>query len=189
MGIEIITLLMISLGLSMDAFAVSISNGLCYSKTGIKRSFYIALTFALYQGIMAVLGYYLGSTALNFIKEIGYILAFIILAAIGGKMVFEAVKEKENIDGLWGEQIKFGQLMMQGIATSIDSLIVGFGFAVLSVNILYASLTIASVTFAVCFAGVLIGKRFGGGLKKKAVLSGGIILILIGIKILLENLI
>lgn len=184
MGIEFFTLFMISVGLAMDAFAVSVTNGLCYNKTGIKFTFYNSLTFGIFQGLMAVVGYFLGSTASSKISDIGHIIAFIILVAIGIKMIIEAKNEKDEKISFC---INFQKLMVQGIATSIDSLAVGLGFAALSVNIWYSSVIIAIVTFVICFTGVIIGKRFGDYFKKKAVIFGGIILILIGIKILLEN--
>ena len=184
---ELFTLLMIAIGLSMDAFAVSVTNGLCYNKADKKHALYIALTFGIFQGLMAVIGYYLGSTVSSKISDIGHFVAFIILSAIGVKMIFEAVKEndKKNCKTI----IEFKELMIQGVATSIDSLAVGLGFSVLSINIWYSSSIIGIVTFIICFAGVLLGKKFGCYLKKKAVITGGIILILIGIKILLENII
>lgn len=187
MGIEFFTLFMISLGLSMDAFAVSVTDGLCYNKIGSRYAFFIALTFGVFQGAMAIIGFFIGSAIGNSISAIGHIIAFIILAAIGIKMIVEAVTEKDKKECL--TDLKFGQLMVQGVATSIDSLAVGFGFAAFALNIWYTSFTIGIITFAVCFVGVLIGKKFGGVLKKNAVITGGIILILIGLKILLENII
>lgn len=185
MGIEFFTLFMISLGLSMDAFAVSVTNGLCYNKIGSKHAIYIALTFGVYQAAMAVAGFFLGSTVGHRVSDIGHIVAFIILAVIGVKMIIEALNEKKKEECFI--TLKFRELMVQGIATSVDSLAVGFGFAALALNIWYSSLTIGIITFIVCLAGVFIGKKFGGFLKKKAVITGGIILILIGLKILLEN--
>lgn len=185
MNIEFFTLFILSLALSMDAFAVSVTDGLCYNKISVKHSFYIAITFGAYQGAMAVAGFFLGSTIGSKISDIGHIIAFIILAAIGIKMIVEAVKDNNKEECL--KEIKFKELMVQGVATSIDSLAVGFGFAAMAVNIWYLSFNIAVITFSVCLAGVLIGRKCGCFLKKKAVITGGIILILIGVKILLEN--
>ena len=187
MNLEFLTLFMIAIGLSMDAFAVSVTDGLCYNTSHKKLALYVALTFGVYQGAMAIAGYYLGSTVSTIMSQIGHWIGFAILAAIGIKMIVEAVKEKE--DGLFCEKkLKFKELMIQGIATSIDSLAVGLGFAALKINIWFSSSIIGVITFFICFIGVLIGRKSGSLLKKKAVITGGIILILIGLKILLENL-
>ncbi|MDD4002871.1 MAG: manganese efflux pump MntP family protein [Clostridia bacterium] len=184
MTYENFTLLMIAIGLSMDAFAVSVTDGLCNSKLPGRQAFFIAFTFGLYQGAMTIGGYFLASTVSPYVSEIGNIIAFIILAVIGTKMIIEAIKDKDDMECV--KILTFKELNMQGIATSIDALAIGMGFAALNVKIWSSSSVIASVTFLICLAGVYIGKRFGLLLKKKAVITGGILLIIIGIKLLLE---
>jgi putative Mn2+ efflux pump MntP len=186
MTYENLTLIMIAIGLSMDAFAVSVTDGLCNSKLPHRQAFFIALTFGLYQGVMAIGGYFLASTVSPFVSDIGNIIAFAILSVIGTKMIIEAVKEKDDTECII--ELSFKELNMQGIATSIDSLAIGMGFAALNVKIWFSSAVIALVTFLICLAGVYIGKRFGLLLKKKAIITGGVLLIIIGIKLLLEYL-
>ncbi|NLP30355.1 MAG: manganese efflux pump [Clostridiales bacterium] len=183
-----ITLLLIALGLAMDAFAVSVSNGICYIKTGLKEAFYTGFAFGLFQAIMPLLGYYAGSIFSDSVEFLGPWIALILLVIIGGSMVIGAIKEIRNpgIDR-YRVSCSIKDLSIQGIATSIDALAVGVSLAVIKTNIFTAVALIGIVTFICCFIGVLIGSGIGRKLKEKAEIVGGCILILIGIKIFIEN--
>ena len=183
---EFITLFLISVGLSMDAFAVSITNGLCYTGLTKKQVLLIPFTFGVFQGLMTLTGFFLGSTVSALISSVDHWIAFVILVFIGGKMLFEAFEENKE-EKITIKVFTVKELMIQGFATSVDALAVGLSFAALAIEIWSSSFLIAAVTYAICFFGVLIGKKFGGYLKKKAVIAGGLILIIIGIKILIEH--
>ncbi len=177
-------ILLVGIGLSMDAAAVAMSNGICMDKPKFKTAFLIAFFFGLFQGIMPLIGYFAGSTFSNFISNIDHWVAFGLLSVIGGKMVIDSFKDEK-------QECKFitiRLLIVQAIATSIDALAVGVTFAVMSVNILSAVSIIALTTFCISLASVYIGKKFGSFLESKAELLGGIILVGIGIKILIEHL-
>ena len=180
-------LLMIAFGLSMDAFAVSTTNGMCVSRQQTNRFFGKALSwsamFGLFQGLMPLLGYFLGRAFSEFISSIDHWVAFVLLAFIGGKMGWEAGHPEEDE----AAQLSAGALFMQGVATSIDALAVGVSFAVLQVEI-FSSCTVIAVTTLLCsLVGSFLGKGFGSLLKSKAEIFGGVILVLIGLKILLEH--
>lgn len=184
-----LNLLMIAIGLSMDAFAVSTTNGMCVSRQHKQQNFFTrtlvwSAMFGLFQGLMPMLGYFLGKTFASFISSIDHWIAFILLGFIGGKMIWEAVHpEKEECE----VNLPFSTILTQAIATSIDALAVGVSFALLSVNILSASLLIALTTLLCSLVGAYLGKAFGSLLKSKAEVFGGVILVLIGLKILLEH--
>lgn len=172
----------------MDAFAVSITNGLCMKNITRAKALQIGLAFGLAQGIMPIIGYLAGQTFSRAISSLDHWVALILLGAIGGKMVVEAVKgmrEPEScpVNGLLTTKM----LILQAIATSIDALAVGVSLAVMSVNIWIASSFIACITFCFSIVGVYIGKKSGTFLKNKAELAGGVILVLIGIKIFAEH--
>lgn len=182
------TLFLLALGLSMDAFAVSITNGLCYGEEAKKYSLYTALAFGLAQGIMPVIGFFAGITFSKQIESLDHWIALILLGAIGGKMIFEAIKEmKLPPEEVCKTQFSMKLLVVQAIATSVDALAVGISFALMSVNIVVAAGFIGIVTFFCCLVGVSIGKRFGLLLKHRAEIFGGIILICIGLKIFIEH--
>lgn len=184
-----LNLLMIAIGLSMDAFAVSTTNGMCVSRQYKRKSFFTralvwSAMFGLFQGLMPMLGYFLGKTFASFISSIDHWIAFILLGFIGGKMIWEAVHpEKEECE----VNLPFSTILTQAIATSIDALAVGVSFALLEVNILSASVIIALTTLLCSLVGAYLGKAFGSLLKSKAEVFGGVILVLIGLKILLEH--
>lgn len=179
-------LLLLAIGLSMDAFAVSVTNGLCIKKIGWKGAAACGLCFGLYQGLMPTIGYALGKTFEDFITGIDHYIALILLGFIGGKMLIDGIKNKdEEINN--NTSLTLGLLMVQGIATSIDALAVGVSFAALSVNIVSAATFICCITFLFSFWGVFIGKKFGTILNNKAQILGGIILIGIGVKIFIEH--
>ena len=189
----IIELLLIAVGLSMDAFAVSIGNGLSMKKSTPKAALAIALSFGLFQAGMPLAGYFLGSAFENVIKEFDHFIALIFLGFIGGKMIFDGIKElRAKKRGEEEEEkpfkLSFGTLMIQAIATSIDALIVGVSFAALpDVNIWAAVMLIGLTTFNISLVGVFFGKKFGQLLGSKAEVLGGIILVGIGLKVFIEH--
>lgn len=181
-------ILLLAAGLSMDAFAVSVTNGMCYRINPLKNAMYSGLAFGLAQGLMPLIGYYAGSVFANIVERYVHWVALIFLGVIGLKMIIEAVKDMKRPDGSGTERsFSIRVLVFQAIATSIDALAVGVSLGVMKVNIMVAAATIAATTFAFSFTGVLIGKKFGQILKEKAEILGGAILILIGVRIFLEH--
>ena len=159
----LIELFLIAVGLSMDAFAVSVCKGLAMPKCTFKRAAIVGLWFGGFQALMPAIGYILGAQFQEAIASIDHWIAFVLLALIGGNMIL-------------------------AVATSIDALAIGITFAFLKVNIIPAVCFIGIVTFIISFAGVKIGNIFGARYKNKAEIVGGVILILLGLKILLEHL-
>lgn len=183
----LIELFLLAVGLSMDAFAVSIANGL--SKKNIKFTWTLAIgaCFGLFQGVMPVIGYALGSSFEKYITKVDHIIALVLLGYIGGKMIYDGVKSVDEDICDKCNNLTFGELMVQGVATSIDALAVGIGLAALKVNIVNSALFICIVTFIFSIVGVLIGKKFGSKLSNKAQILGGLILVGIGLKIFIEH--
>lgn len=178
-----ITVIMIALGLSMDSLAVSISGGVCMKPFCIKKSFKMAAIMGLFQGGMTLLGWGLGVNFSSYINNFDHWIAFILLAYLGGKMIYESYKsENETLTSFSNKT-----LFTLGIATSIDALAVGISFAFLKTTILYPALIIGITTFILSISGVYCGFRFSKMRGLKVELLGGIILIGIGIKILLEH--
>ena len=187
----IIELALIGVGLSMDAFAVSICKGLSMKKVDVKYMVVLAIFFGGFQALMPSIGWFLGSRFQQYITAVDHWIAFILLAAIGGKMILDVIKEKgegEEVCPDASVKIDLKENFMLAVATSIDALAVGITFAFLKVNIIPAVCFIGIVTFIISFAGVKIGNVFGARYKNKAEIVGGIILILLGLKILLEHL-
>ncbi len=183
-----IELLLIAAGLSMDAFAVSVTNGLCYKNVKLKWTLAMGLCFGLFQGAMPTIGYFLGSTFADYITALDHYVALTLLGFIGGKMLYDGVKSKEEEVKRSDSSINLGILLVQGVATSIDALAVGVSFAMLpNVNIVTAAGFIALVTFVLSITAVFVGKKFGSLLNNKAQIIGGLILIAIGIKIFIEH--
>lgn len=185
-----LNLLMIAVGLSMDAFAVSMTNGMCVSRRSSKGRFFAhalvwSAMFGLFQGLMPLLGYFLGRAFSALISSFDHWVAFFLLAFIGGKMVWEAVHPDQEEE--CSVSLPFSTILTQAVATSIDALAVGVSFALLQVNILSASGIIALTTLLLSLVASFIGRGFGALLKSKAEVFGGVILILIGVKILLEH--
>lgn len=182
-----IELLLLAIGLSMDAFAVSVTNGLYYKKMKIGWTLADGLCFGLFQGAMPTIGFFLGKSFSKYITAFDHIIALVMLGFIGGKMIYESFSHKDGEESS-GDSLNFGTLMVQGVATSIDALAVGVSFAALqSVNIVTAALFICCVTFLFSIAGVVIGKKSGTILNTKAELIGGLILVGIGVKIFVEH--
>lgn len=181
----ILELLLIAIGLAMDAFAVSICKGLAMKKMNWKKAIIVGLYFGIFQALMPVIGYFLGTTFESLVTKVDHWIAFILLAFIGGKMLKEAF---DNNSAGYNDSVNFKTMVVLAIATSIDALAVGITFAFLQTNIVLAVILIGVVTFILSVIGVKIGNQFGIKYEKRAEIIGGIILILIGIKILLEHL-
>lgn len=181
-------LFLIAVGLSMDAFAVSICKGLKMRRFNVRHAGAIAIAFGGFQALMPVIGWFLGKQFEAYITEIDHWIAFALLAIIGGKMAFESFKKEEEDTSEEKEKLDVKELLVLAVATSIDALAVGITFAFLKVNIVPAVSLIGITTFVLSAIGVFIGHKFGAKFKSKAELAGGVILILIGLKILLEHL-
>jgi len=182
---ELFEIIAIGIGLAMDAFAVSICKGLSMKKIDWKKAIIIALYFGIFQALMPVLGYFLGSTFSSFVQSVDHWIAFILLAIIGGNMIKDSTDdevEKRN------DKVDVKTMLLLAIATSIDALAVGVTFAFFEVNLLLSISIIGIITFVLSFLGVIIGNKFGDKFQNRAELAGGIVLIIIGLKILLEHL-
>ncbi|MGI6664839.1 MAG: manganese efflux pump MntP family protein [Christensenellaceae bacterium] len=177
-------LLLVAVGVSMDAFAVGVSKGLALKKTTPKERGIVGAYFGSFQAIMPLIGYLLFSTLAGFIVEVDHWIAFILLAFIGGNMIVAAIKDDESTDN----SLSFKAMLPLAIATSIDALAIGITFGALQVSILPAILLIGVTTFIISYIGVYLGGLFGAKYRAKAEVLGGAILIFIGLKILLEHL-
>lgn len=185
----VIELLLIGVGLSMDAFAVSVCKGLAMRKVNKKQAVVIGLFFGGFQALMPFIGWALGTQFESYITNIDHWIAFILLAFIGGKMVVEAVKpEEEEAVKEMDPPLDLKEMLLLAVATSIDALAVGITFAFLDYPIVESITIIGLTTFVLSIVGVYVGNMFGSKYQKKAEIVGGIILILIGVKILLEHL-
>ena len=182
---NLISLFIIAVGLSMDAFAVAICKGLAMQKITLKKALLVGLWFGGFQALMPALGYLLGSQFSTYITSIDHWIAFILLSIIGGNMIKEALSKEEECAN---DSLAFKEMIILALATSIDALAVGVTFAFLNVQIVPAVLFIGVITFTLSAIGVKIGNIFGCRYKSKAEFAGGIILIIMGIKILLEHL-
>ena len=183
-------LFLIGVSLSMDAFAVAICKGLAMRKVNKKQCFVIALFFGGFQALMPFLGWLLGTRFESYITSIDHWIAFVLLAFIGGKMIVEAVRDKDDNPEIteMDPPLNIKEMFVLAVATSIDALAVGITFAFLEIPIVQAIAIIGATTFIISIAGVYIGNFFGNKYKNKAEIVGGVILILIGLKILLEHL-
>ena len=181
---EIIELILLSVGLAMDAFAVSISKGLSVRELKPKHGLIAGAYFGGFQALMPLIGWLLGRQFEVLIKSVDHWIAFGLLALIGANMIRESFGEADEQSA----SFSFKAMLPLAIATSIDALAVGVTFAFLEVNIVLAITLIGVITFAISAAGVKIGNVFGTRFKSKAEFAGGVILILLGIKILVEHL-
>lgn len=188
----ILEVLLTGVGLSMDAAAVGMTNGLNEPKMRLTKILLIALFFGVFQGVMPLIGYFAGTLFAEAVASIAPYVALVLLGFIGGKMIYEALKKsKEEEETV--KNLSVGALTAQAIATSIDALAVGIsllalnGIGALKVNIFAACAIIAACTFVISLAAVFIGKKFGAVLADKAELIGGIILVAIGLKIFIEG--
>ena len=179
-------LIILAFGLAMDAFAVSICKGLAMKKTGFKECAIVGLWFGGFQAAMPLIGYFLGKAFEKYITSLDHWIAFILLGLIGAMMIKESFeKDEDEADA----SLSVKTMVVMAIATSIDALAVGISFGVLpDVNITAAVSLIGIITLALCMVGVKVGNIFGAKYKSKAEFAGGIILVLLGTKILIEHL-
>lgn len=182
---KILEIFLIGIGLAMDAFAVSICKGLSINKIDIKKICMVGAYFGIFQAIMPLLGYFFAKGFECFVVQIDHWIAFILLLFIGISMIKEAFSNKNEEKN---DDISFKTMIILALATSIDALAIGITFAFLKVNILISATVIGVTTFIISSIGVIIGSRFGDMFGNKAKFLGGIILISIGVKILLEHL-
>lgn len=180
---SILDLFILAVGLSMDAFAVSVCKGLSLGKIKPKHICIAGAWFGGFQALMPLIGYFLGSFFAEMIEKYDHWVAFVLLAIIGGNMIKESFGKDEKVDS----SMEVKSMLLLAIATSIDALAVGVTFAFLQVQIVPAVSFIGVITFIFSAVGVKIGSLFGTKYKSKAELFGGIVLVLIGIKILLEG--
>lgn len=183
---SVIEIAIIGIGLAMDAFAVSICKGLAMKKMSYQKAIIIALFFGGFQALMPAIGYVLGITFASKIAAIDHWIAFILLGLIGVNMIKEALGKED--DECLDDALHFGDLIMLSIATSVDALAVGITFAFFNVSIVLSTSIIGFITFIICIIGVKVGNVFGEKYKSKAELTGGILLIIMGCKILLDHL-
>lgn len=183
---DLLTLFLLAVGLSMDAFAVSICKGLAMKKISFRQAAIVGLWFGGFQALMPALGFLLGTSFASLVNVVADWIAFVLLALIGGNMIKEALsKEEEEAD----DSLSFKTMLLLAIATSIDAFAVGVSFAFMEIGslIIPAVLFIGVITFILSMVGVKVGNVFGTKYKSKAELVGGIILILLGVKIILEH--
>lgn len=182
---NILEIVFIGFGVAMDAFAAAICKGLSMKKFKVKHALIIALYFGLFQAFMPALGYLLGGAFATAVEKVDHWIAFFLLTVIGINMIRESFS-KEKIKP--NNDIKIKEMLLISIATSIDALAVGVSFAFLKTNVYVSIAILGTITFILAYIGVMIGNKFGSKYKSAAELIGGIILILIGLKILLEHL-
>ena len=184
------TIILIAFGVSMDAFAVSITNGMVLREVKLKDALRIGGFFGAFQAIMPLIGWLVGTRFQGYIWKLDHWIAFLLLGFIGGKMIHEAIKSKnEECPTIGSEEKALGnkELLLLAIATSIDALVVGVSFAVFDVAIIESVIIIGVITFIICLIGVLIGKKCGCLLGNYAEVIGGAVLVFIGVKIFTEH--
>jgi len=180
----LLELFIIGVGLSMDALAVSICKGLSIGGSKLKGALIIGFFFGFFQGAMPVVGWVMGKQFSHIISAVDHWIAFVILAIIGGRMIYNSIKSGGSCAC---GPLKLRELLLLALATSIDALAVGVTLAFLDVRIVSAALIIGGITFILSLGGVLFGSRCGSAFGTKAEMLGGIVLIIIGLKILLEQ--
>lgn len=183
---SVLEILILAVGLAMDAFAVSICKGLAMERISLKKAGIVGLWFGGFQALMPLIGYFLGSRFSDAIQSVDHWVAFILLVLIGANMVREGVSKEED-EGKDSGSLAFKTMLMLAVATSIDALAAGITFAFLDVNIASAVSVIGCITCIMSMAGVKVGSVFGTKYKAKAEITGGVMLILLGAKILLEH--
>lgn len=186
---DYITLIILALALSADAFAVSITNGIYDQNVTLKDAIKTALVFGIFQALMPILGFVLGTTFSETVHRYQHWIALFLLSAIGINMLREAIHDSKNTEKITSGTNLFmiKNLIVQGIATSIDALAAGVSLAVLDINIVNSALLIGLITFICCIFGVYIGKKFSSLLGFRARIVGGLVIIAIGLKIFIEN--
>jgi putative Mn2+ efflux pump MntP len=184
-SVDSLSIFIIAIGLAIDCFAVSISGSIALRKVSPAQMLRVALAFGAFQAGMTALGWLAGQTVVNLIKSFDHWIAFGLLAVVGLKMLWESFRA--DTDGKTVDITKWLTLLLLSIATSIDALAVGVSFAFLTVNLAYACAVIGGAAFVLTIAGLALGKRLGKIVGKRAEIIGGIVLIGIGIRILLEH--
>lgn len=187
---DALTISFIAVGLAMDAFAVSVASGMIIRQVQMRHALKFGLFFGVFQFMMPVIGWLLGSYFATYIAAVDHWVAFGLLAVIGGRMIWEAVTGGEETDPDCNEEklLSLSNMTILAVATSIDALAVGISFAVVGVHIWSASLVIGAVAFLLSAAGIFLGKRLGCLFGRRVEIFGGALLIGIGLKILLEHL-
>ena len=181
-----LSILLIGISLSMDAFAISVANGLTLKNFNIRHALWMGLYFGGFQFLMPLIGYFLGSTVSHYVDRFGPYISFALLAFIGGKMLLDSLRGGEDEGGL--ETLTHKALLASAVATSIDALAVGVSFAFLEdVKLLPSCLLIGCTTALISFGGAMLGSRIPGVSGKKAGIVGGLVLIGIGLKILIQG--
>ena len=184
---ELITLILLSVGLSVDSFAVSVSSGVIISEITFRKATRIAFSLAIFQAVMPLIGWFIGKRIESMVESFDHWLAFGLLAIIGGKMILESLKTHKDT-ARKSNPLELKVLLGMSLATSIDALVVGISFGFIQVDLWFASIIIGFTTFVFSMLGILFGKKIGGRFGEKMEIIGGIVLILIGLKILLEHL-
>lgn len=182
----ILTVFFIAIGLSFDSFAVATSSGILLRDITFRNAMKISFSLAFFQGMMPVLGWLAGHQVKNYIESVDHWIAFGLLAIIGLKMIIESFKHESVRKQINPLNLKV--MVYMSIATSIDALIIGFSFAVISIRIISAVFVIGAVTFIIAMLGILFGKKAGKHLGQEMDIIGGLILIAIGVKILIQHL-
>ena len=182
----LLTIVIIAIGLAMDAFAVSIVSGAAYKQLNIKHAFRLALFFGGFQAIMPLIGFLAGITVKEYMADYDHWIAFALLSAVGAKMLYESTKIKPARQN--PEHLNILVLLALSVATSIDALAVGITLSIFKISIVAAAVIIGLITFVLSYIGVFIGKNFGHFFENKIEALGGLVLIGIGFKILLEHL-
>ena len=177
-------IMLIGFSLSMDAFSVAVCKGMSIEKRKNKNAIIIATFFGLFQAVMPIIGYIIGTRFEKIVQNTGHWIAFGMLTIIGINMIKDSFEPKKNIEN----SMNIKELFVLAFATSIDALVVGITFAFLNTNIILSSVIIGTITFIVSFLGVKIGNKFKVVFENNASIAGGVVLILIGLKILFENL-
>ncbi|ROP65302.1 manganese efflux pump MntP family protein [Curtobacterium sp. PhB115] len=179
-------LFLIALGVSADAFAVALGKGLHMKRFNVRHALVIAIAFGAFQAGMPLIGWLLGTTFAQYIADVDHWVAFGLLALVGGKMLWEALRGGEDHEEDT-DRLRVRELLVLSLATSIDALAVGVTLAFLPVSIGWAVLLIGVTTTVLTFVGVLVGRRVGARFGKPAEIAGGVILVLIGVNIVLEH--
>lgn len=183
---DLLTIIVIAVGLSMDAFAVSVAAGIAVKRLKVRHAVRIALFFGGFQAIMPALGWLAGRSVADFIAPWDHWVVFAVLSFIGGRMIYESFRM--GPDGKSADLLSVWALFLLSVATSIDALAVGLSFAFLNVSIIMPVIVIGVVTFVLSLVGVAVGDRLGHFFERKIEAVGGLVLIAIGVKILLEHL-
>ncbi len=182
-----VELFFVAVGLSMDAFAVSVCKGLGMKRMNIRNALTISLFFGGFQALMPCVGWFLGTRFQKYIVRYDHWIAFLMLVYIGGKMIKDSVCDGGR-EVVVGRTVDLKELLVLSVATSIDALAVGITLAFLNINILFSAAMIGAVTFFLSFSGVFAGVKFGSRFDRKSEIIGGVILVFIGFRILFEHL-